>query len=330
MKSQEIEKYLNKKIMKREFIINEIKGDASKRKYYRALDNNNNSLILMDSSLEKRNFNNFLKFTDILELNKVNVPKIFDKNIKKRILIMEDLGENLIYDKVNKNNFFKTYEKAILNIFKIQKIKKNNINSYKKDMYFSESFLFIEWVLNKFFILKISKSDKRKLLNELHYLINNINIKNNKLIHRDYHSKNLFIKKNKIVIIDYQDAIYGSPLYDFVSLINDCYRDIKNKDREIFIKLFMQKFNDINKFNFSKDEFIHNFNLISAQRHMKASGIFCRLSIRNKRHNYLQHLNRTFNYIVKATSYYDNLHIINFFANEAINTLNESDYSCSR
>ena len=63
---------------------------------------------------------------------------------------------------------------------------------------------------------------------------------------------------------------------------------------------------------------------------MKASGIFCRLSILNNRHNYLQHLNRTLNYIVKATSCHVNLKILNFFTKEAISKLDESDYFSGR
>ncbi|MDC0482625.1 hypothetical protein OAN90_04240, partial [Gammaproteobacteria bacterium] len=137
-------------------------------------------------------------------------------------------------------------------------------------------------------------------------------------------------KDDKITIIDYQDSLYGSPIYDLVSLLNDCYRDIDHKQKNILINYFLSEFNQDNKVNFSKDEFIYNFNLISAQRHMKASGIFCRLSIKNNRHNYLQHLNRTFNYILKATSCHVNLKILNFFTQEVISNLNESNYSSSR
>ena len=70
--------------------------------------------------------------------------------------------------------------------------------------------------------------------------------------------------------------------------------------------------------------------MLTIQRHMKASGIFCRLSKKYNRHNYLQYLFRTLNYIEKYSNNYDNLQIINFFAKEAINTLNESNYLSSR
>ena len=55
MNSPNLTKYINNKIRNKKFIINEIKGDASNRKYYRAKGEKEN-LIIMDSSLEKRNF----------------------------------------------------------------------------------------------------------------------------------------------------------------------------------------------------------------------------------------------------------------------------------
>ena len=329
MNNLELKEYINNRVKNRKFIISEIKGDASKRKYYRA-EEESKSLIIMDSSLEKRNFNNFLKYTKLFKNNNIKVPNIISEDSDKKILIIEDLGNNLIYDKTNKNNLLKIYKSAIKNILNIQKIKNKNISFYKKEKYFSESSLFIEWVIKKFINLNISKSDENKLIKSLNFLVNSINNKSNKLVHRDYHSKNIFFKDDKITIIDYQDSLYGSPIYDLVSLLNDCYRDIDHKQKNILINYFLSEFNQDNKVNFSKDEFIYNFNLISAQRHMKASGIFCRLSIKSDRHNYLQHLNRTFNYILKATSCHINLKILNFFTKEVISNLNESNYSSSR
>ena len=330
MNTKKIKNYIDNKFKKkRKFIINKIKGDASNRKYYRA-ETKNEKYIIMDSSLEKRNFNNFLKFTKIYSNNKIFVPEIFNINNKKKILIMEDLGKNLIFDKVNEKNKKIIYEKAILNILNIQKINSKNIYKYTKEYYFRESYLFIDWVLKKFMNIRISKKDSDNLSRSLKIMINNINHDINKLVHRDYHSKNIFYKNKRIIIIDYQDSLYGSPLYDFVSLVNDCYRDMGKMQRNKLIKIFLEGFNENNISNFSIDEFLHNFYLVTAQRHLKAAGIFCRLSVRNGRHNYLPYLNRTINYIVNATSYYDNLNIINSYANEALKFLNESNHSRSR
>ncbi|HLV00393.1 MAG TPA: phosphotransferase, partial [Acidobacteriota bacterium] len=41
------------------------------------------------------------------------------------------------------------------------------------------------------------------------------------LCHRDYHVRNLMLKKGEIYIIDFQDARWGPPSYDLVSLLKD-------------------------------------------------------------------------------------------------------------
>lgn len=66
MQIDKLNKYINNFIGNDNFSVSKIKGDASNRKYYRVRSKKRN-LILMDSSLEKRNYNNFLKFTEIFK-----------------------------------------------------------------------------------------------------------------------------------------------------------------------------------------------------------------------------------------------------------------------
>ena len=328
MTSNIIKKF-SKKLFGGDFIIENIKGDASKRKYYRA-SSGRKSLIIMDSSREKRNFKNFLKFSDILARNNIKIPKIIKKDLSNNILALEDFGDNLIIKRSSSKNFFEIYEKSIKNIIKIQKVRNKKISFYSNEKYFKESSLFIEWVLEIFFNFNITNKDKNKIKKEIIELIDGLSLKKKFLVHRDYHSKNIFYKNKNIIIIDYQDAVYGSPLYDLVSLVNDCYKDINDNNRKKLLTFFRNNFNNLLKNNLSKDELIHNFYLLSVQRHMKASGIFCRLSKKNNRNDYLKYLRRTFNYIITASSNYDNLSTINFFAKEAIYSLNESNNSCGR
>ena len=330
MKNTKIINYLNKTLKnKNKFNVKEIKGDASKRKYYRVICNEK-SYIVMDSEHEKRNFKNFVKYSKIFKKNNVKTPTLFNIDSVNKIILIEDLGNNLIFNKTNNKNFKNIYKKVILNILEIQKIKNKNINYYKYQKYLSESLLFNQWVLKEFFNFNITKKDEKKICTSLNILIKSLNTKFYKLVHRDYHSKNIFFKNNETVIIDYQDALYGSPLYDLVSILNDCYKDIDNITKNDLINLFYDKFKEDNKKNLSKDELLYNFDMLTIQRHMKASGIFCRLSKKYNRHNYLQYLFRTFNYIEKSSNNYDNLQIINFFAKEVLNTLNESNYLSSR
>ena len=75
MNTKKIKNYIDNKFNKKQkFIINEIKGDASNRKYYRA-ETKNVKYIIMDSSLEKRNFNNFLKSLKFIQIIKFSSQK---------------------------------------------------------------------------------------------------------------------------------------------------------------------------------------------------------------------------------------------------------------
>ena len=165
MTSNIIKKF-SKKLFEGNFIIENIKGDASKRKYYRA-SSGGKSLIIMDSSRERRNFINFLKFSDILPNNNIKIPKIIKKDLNNNILALEDFGDNLIIKRSSTKNFFEIYEKSIINIIKIQKVRNKKISFYSDEKYFKESSLFIEWVLEIFLVSILQIKTKIKLKKKL-------------------------------------------------------------------------------------------------------------------------------------------------------------------
>jgi len=111
------------------------------------------------------------------------------------------------------------------------------------------------------------------------------------LVHRDFHIDNLFyLSKTKTVrcgLIDYQDAVIGPCAYDLVSLTQDARIDVPKDLEHELINYFL----DVN-FKIKREDFMLSYNLLAIQRHMKVLGIFCRLSIRDKKDQYLQHLPR--------------------------------------
>tara|TARA_B100000029_G_C17438501_1_gene910632 strand:- start:121 stop:1098 length:978 start_codon:yes stop_codon:yes gene_type:complete len=306
--------------------IKRVKGDASKRGFYN-ISTNKNRYILMDSGSEALSFKRYIKFSKIFDQNSIHIPKIIHINKKNKLVLMEDLKHNLIFSKLNKNNIFDIYKKAVENIIKIQGIKRKNIYSYTEKKYYNESILFKDWLLDRFLGIRVNNSDSKKLTSELNFLISQILKYNRSLVHRDYHSKNIFYYKKNIYIIDYQDALMGSNYYDLVSLLKDCYVTLPNKNMK---KLFTHFYdcNDINKLSY--DESLYQFNLIGVQRHMKAAGIFARLSKRDKKDNYIQYLPRTLKYILSVTKFSKKFKIINNLVDDAIYYINESNNTSSR
>ena len=91
----------------------------------------------------------------------------------------------------------------------------------------------------------------------------------------------------KCGLIDYQDAVIGPCTYDLVSLTQDARIDVSKQLEHELINYFLEE-----NFKIKRKDFMLSYNLLAIQRHMKVLGIFCRLSLRDKKNQYLQHLPR--------------------------------------
>ena len=65
-----------------------IENGASRRQYYR-LKKNEQKAILMDSSKEPKQFENFLKVHKILSKTKISIPKIYEIDRNKKNILLE-------------------------------------------------------------------------------------------------------------------------------------------------------------------------------------------------------------------------------------------------
>ena len=89
-------------------------------------------------------------------------------------------------------------------------------------------------------------------------------------------------------LIDFQDALVGSPAYDFCSLIDDVRAPLDKLEKEIAISKYLIKSKAL--LNNNAHQPLHNFetqvSYFSIQRNLKILGIFCRLKYRDKKSNY--------------------------------------------
>ncbi len=112
---------------------------------------------------------------------------------------------------------------------------------------------------------------------------------------RDYHSPNLIWMAERkglqrVGLIDTQDAVLGHGAYDLMSLTQDARVDIPDAlaNRTINHYLALRR----NEAGFSAAQFMTAYAVLGAQRATKILGIFARLSMRDGKHGYLQHMPR--------------------------------------
>ena len=268
-----------------------LSGDASFRKFYRY----KNSIIVFSKKDTKKNLLIYDAINKILIKNKINAPKLISQNYKSKYIQIEDFGNITVYRKLKKNNKNKLiYFKKIIKLLNlVQKIKTKKIKTflgsnyevpkYSKKILFEEAKLFLDWYAPKKIAKKNQTLLKKKLILVLKRLINKIKFSNKTFVHRDFHVSNLMINNKKLCIIDCQDAVFGNIAYDLASLIDD----VRLKTHMSFKKNIFEEYIKSNK-KINVENFKNDFEILSVLRNLKIIGIFTRLSIRDKKHNYLK------------------------------------------
>ena len=262
-------------------------GDASNRKYFQYFSSKKNYVIMYDN--DEKSLNDFIKVTKILK-KFVVVPSIIYDFSKQSILVLENFGPTKYAEIITKKNRKKIYKLAVDTIFDIQKIKNPKLSKYSLNMFVRESNLFFDWYLN--FLNKKEVNVLKKKFNLLFksyfpYIEDIPQV----LVHRDFHIDNLFYlskpKSIKCGLIDYQDAVIGPCAYDLVSLTQDARIDVPKQLEHELINYFLK-----GNLKIKRKKFMISYNLLAIQRHMKVLGIFNRLSLRDNKDQYLQHLPR--------------------------------------
>ena len=185
--------------------LKKIKGDASFRKFYRKKNKDNSSIVVVANKEKIKNLIVYDAINKILIKNKILAPKLYQENYNKNFIEIEDFGNDTIFKILNKKKINRLYyfKKIIQILNKIQKIKNKSIKNFKnkkfviskynKEVLIKEANLFCEWYLRK----KLSKNDRNNFIKKFNKIIKslseNLKLKNNIFVHRDFHVSNLML-----------------------------------------------------------------------------------------------------------------------------------------
>jgi aminoglycoside/choline kinase family phosphotransferase len=163
-----------------------------------------------------------------------------------------------------------------------------------------------EWFLGRHLGVRISAAERGMLDRLFETLAQSALTQPAAFVHRDYHSRNLLVTAdNNPGILDFQDAVWGPVTYDLVSLLKDCYvawpaPRVNAWALQYRERLLAKGF----PVNLSEAEFMHGFDLVGLQRHIKVLGIFSRLYYRDGKAQYLKDLPRVLKYTRDAAAAY--------------------------
>jgi hypothetical protein len=267
-------------------------GDASARRYVRAIKNGKNAMI-MDTPAEGENFPAFVAIAEHLKHEGYSAPEIFARDMEKGFLLLEDFGAGSFTSilKDHSKNEEELYSAAIDLLAEWHNKPTLNLPLYNDEVYMREVSLFPDWYLPKIMGAEKATKLRAEYMAIWEKILRSFPLAQNTFVHRDYHADNLMwlegrVGAKRVGLLDFQDALLGDPAYDIVSLLEDARRDVPTALVE------KMKIRYVKKTGVDAETFNTAYHMLGAQRNSKIIGIFVRLCVRDGKENYLNYLPR--------------------------------------
>jgi hypothetical protein len=287
-------------------------ADASFRRYFR-LQSGQESFIAMDAPPAQEDCLPFVRIAGYLEAMRLNAPRVIEANLDDGFLLLSDLGSRQYLQELQQDasTVPGLYNDALAALVTMQRrgaAYQGLLPPYSEELLRFEVSLFHDWLSEKHLGISLTEDEGREWQDCCDMLVANALDQPQVFVHRDYHSRNLMLtEQNNPGILDFQDAVEGPFTYDLASLLKDCYVKWPADQVWQWALDFYKAAEPSTRDRMDETQFRRYFELMGAQRHLKAAGIFARLNHRDGKPGYLGDIPRTLSYIVDLGQRYDEL-----------------------
>jgi aminoglycoside/choline kinase family phosphotransferase len=286
-----------------DFSLEPASEDASFRSYLRLKAADGSSLVVMDAPPEKEDCAPFVDIARRLREVGVHAPRVHRQDLQQGFLLLEDLGSRDYLHALNEESVERLYGDALAALMSMQAcIDPEGLPEYDRGLLLQEMSLFRDWLLHRHLELSLDPEEEKMLEEAFGILADSALEQPRVFVHRDYHSRNLMAGlEHAPGVLDFQDAVHGPVTYDAVSLLRDCYVSWPSLQVDEWAWGFFQLAVQSGVMRDEHEEsFLQWFDLMGAQRHLKAAGIFARLDHRDGKSGYLGDVPRTLGYVVEV------------------------------
>jgi aminoglycoside/choline kinase family phosphotransferase len=288
-------------------------SDASFRKYYR-LQSGSTTVIAMDAPPQHEDCQPFIEVAAMLAQGGLKVPAILAQDTRAGFLLLSDLGHQTFYQAIQAGlddvQLQTLYRGALRALVQIQKIPASTLPAYDADRLMQELTVFPEWYAQTHCQVVLGDTEMNTLHAVFEALVADNSRQSTVLVHRDFHSPNLMVgdTANAPGIIDFQDALAGPISYDIASLVMDA-RTTWEEPQQLDWAIRYWEAAKTAGLAISPDfaDFHREYEWMSLQRNLRILGVFARLSHRDGKHGYLDHIPRVSNYARQVAGRYSEL-----------------------
>ena len=286
-------------------------SDASFRRYFRVWCDGRTHIV-MDAPPDKEDCRPFVAIAQALRDLRLNAPRVRAADLDRGLLLLTDFGSRQYLPALNEDSVTVLYRDALEALARLQlggDPDSDLLPPYDAALLHREMELFRDWFLGQLLGLDLTQ-DEHGVLDRTFALLAGSALEQPRVwVHRDYHSRNLMITDpDNPGVLDFQDAVVGAVTYDLVSLLRDCYIAWPRARVEAWAFDHRARLRASGMTGLDDpDRFLRWFDWMGAQRHLKATGIFARLNLRDGKPGYLRDIPRTLGYVLDVASRYPEL-----------------------
>jgi N-acetylmuramate 1-kinase len=288
-------------------------GDASTRRYFRALYANGQTAMFMVYPEPKSNDeSSFLDVHRFLQGLGLPVPRVLAVYPHAGVVILEDLGDELLESVLHHGDGAvqrRLYQEAVEVLIRMRAAT-HGIQSgcvafslaFDEEKLLQEMEFFVTHFVHGLCRALPSSAALGTLRSFFTRMCETLAREPRVFAHRDYHSRNLILHRGRLVMIDFQDARMGPAQYDLASLLRDSYVTLPP---DLVDELLSRYFQEAERDSHVSEEYFRSiFDLMSLQRNIKALGTFgYQVSVRGSS-RYLSSIPRTGKYIAENIARY--------------------------
>jgi aminoglycoside/choline kinase family phosphotransferase len=293
-------------------------GDASYRTYSRMHLADGRTFVVMQMpegyasvSEEITNFKGPLEeptFVSVWRYLKglgIQVPVLHHYSEKDRLIILEDLGDDLmvrILEGATRDERIRLYRRAIDILVQIQKGSQGNgpsdcvafKRSFDSELLNWEFDHFAEYGISERLERHMNSHDQAVFEQQTRTISAKIEEMNFGFTHRDFQSRNIIIRDGQLYLLDFQDALLGPAAYDLVALLRDSYFELPQTEVNELIRYYAGLMGR------DHESLSHDFDLITVQRKLKDAGRFVYIDRVKKNPGFLQYIPSSLGYVKTA------------------------------
>jgi hypothetical protein len=311
-----------------------IQGDASTRSYER-LTRDGATYILMNSPKRPdgppvrggksysaiahlaENVTPFVAVARALRDRGVSAPAIFAADREAGLLVIEDLGDELVVSGDPPAPIESRYEAAtdllaelhqetLHDVIPVEPGVDHRLPRYDIDAFLIEVELLLDWYMPKL-EARLSETKRETYRALWRNALLPMTSGTQTWVLRDFHSPNLLWLPERestarVGVLDFQDAMMGPPAYDVASLLQDARVDVPEMMEIGLLSRYTRARRAANA-TFDAPAFARDYATLAAQRASKILGIFARLDRRDHKPQYLRHLPRVSGYLRRSLAH---------------------------